>query len=157
MDRKQRQRFQQLIRQRAETSGVLLRKEKSWDQRGLGSIRAKLARIDAEIVSMNPEIDVHDIRSLRHPLPVNTTDTRGFSDKLLALMIETDGQPISTMELREKLQARLSLPSETAEQRKYISIMISRRLIAWERKGAVQRIRREGAGRSNGLWVWVGL
>lgn len=157
MKRTQRQILRRLIRQRSETSGALLKKEKSWDQRGIGSIRAKLARIDAEIASLSPELDIQDIRPLKLVQPAHTSDIHRFTDNLLSLLIETAGEPISTAKLREQMQQRFGFPHETAAQRKRISIMISQRLFPWEKKGAVQRVHCEGTGRSNCLWVWVGL
>lgn len=151
-----RQKLNNLIRLRAETSGALLQKEKSWDQRGIGSIRAKLARIDAEIAKMSPGLDVNDIRPLKI-LNRAAADTGKFTETLVNLLIDTAGKPISTAELREQIQIRLGIPHKTAPQRKRISIMISQRLFPWEKKGAVQRGHCEGTGRSNCLWVWVGL
>lgn len=151
-----RQKLRRLIRERAEADGALLRKERSWDQRGIASTRAKLARIDAEILLLNPEVDVKDIRPLRLPLPVHTADTRGFSDKLLSLMIETGGQPVSTAKLREQIQERFGIPHNTSAQRKMTSEKILMRLYAWQEKGAVKLIHRE-IGVSSNLWVWVGL
>ena len=150
-----RQQVRRLVRERAEVAGQILRKERSWDQRGIASTRAKLARIDAEILSLNPEVDVKDIRPLRLPLPVHTADTRGFSDKLLSLLIETGGQPISGAKLREQMQERFGIPHDTSAQRKLTSEQIFFRLHVWEKKGAVKRIPREN-GVSN-LWIWVGL
>lgn len=157
MDRAQRQKLRHLIRERSETSGDLLKKEKSWDQRGIESIRGKLARIDAEIAELSPGLDVHDIKPLKKGPYIIAVDKGDFTDKLLSLLIETGGEPIATAELRERMQSRFKVPHETAAQRKRVSSLISVRLYQWKEKGAVRRLDRDGAGRSNGLWVWVGL
>lgn len=128
MKRTQRQLLRRLIRQRSETSGALLKKEKSWDQRGIGSIRAKLARIDAEIAEISPGFNVADIRPLKKGPPVIAVDKGDFTDNLLALLIEAAGGPISTAELREQMQERFGIPHETSAQRNRASRQILLRL-----------------------------
>lgn len=146
-----------LVKERAYTAGELKRKRRAIDQRGIGSIQAKLSRIDQQITSLNSEVDPEVIRAVikkRTKLPLE----RGrFTAELARIMIESAGTPISTTEIRLQLGERLGLPTATADDRKLITLRLQHQLYRWMDDGAVTRVPRVGPGRSNGLWVWVGL
>jgi hypothetical protein len=152
-----------LIRERAYTSGALvkagrrmsiLRKEMEEAERQYTATSAYLAEIDIALAK-HPSIQPNRIRPIE-PSPRRLELRHGAFSQEIVRYMRTSEQPVCSGALLNHLCDVFSMSKgDTPSERKWLLCKLRHSLRAIEAKGAIQRLHERKTTKA-GLWLWIG-